>query len=54
MIVKKEKYYIKKINIIDKKYGCYDTQNRKKTTYLLFGIIPIFISDEVIGGEYEK
>lgn len=52
MIVKKEKYYRKKINIINKD-RCYDIQERKRTTYLLLGIIPIFINDEVIGGKYE-
>lgn len=53
MVVRKEKYYIKKINVIDK-HKCYDTQKRRRITYLLFGIIPIFINDEVISGEYEK
>lgn len=53
MIVRKEKYYIKKINIIDK-YKCYDEQKRKRTTYLFLGFMPIFINDEVISGDYEK
>lgn len=53
MIVKKEKYYLKKINIIDKR-SCYDTQKTKKTTYLLFGFIPVFISYKVVGGNFEK
>lgn len=52
MIVRKEKYYSKKINIIDRN-RYYDIQERKRTTYLLLGIIPIFINDEVIGGKYE-
>ena len=52
MIIRKEKYYIKKINKIGK--TIYDVQERKRTTYLLLGIIPIFINDEVIGGKYEN
>lgn len=52
MIIRKEKYYLKKINKIGK--TIYDVQERKRTTYLLFGIIPIFINDEVISGKYEK
>lgn len=52
MIIRKEKYYIKKINIISRN-KIYDTQERKRTTYLLLGIIPIFINDEVISGKYE-
>lgn len=52
MIIIKEKYYLKKINKIGK--AIYDVQERKRTTYLLLGIIPIFINDKVIGGKYEK
>lgn len=53
MIVRKEKYYRKKINIINKN-TCYDIQDRKRITYSLFGIIPIFIDDKAIGGQLEN
>lgn len=54
MLVKKEKYYLKKINRQGKYRTSYDTQKMKKTTYLLFGVIPIFVNYEVVGGEYER
>lgn len=53
MIVRKEKYYIKKVNIIDR-HKNYDTQKIRRTIYLFLGLIPIFINYEVVGGEYEK
>lgn len=52
MMVRTEKYYIKKINRLND--FNYSTQKRKRTTYLLLGIIPIFISDELIEGSYER
>lgn len=52
MIVRKEKYYIKRVNKLnDFNYG---TQKRKRTIYLLLGIIPVFINDELIEGSYER
>lgn len=53
MIIRKEKYYIKKINVIDRN-RCYDTQERKRVAYLFLGIIPIFINDKVVSGKYEE
>ena len=52
MIVRREKYYIKKINKLND--FNYNTQKRKRITYLLLGIIPIFINDELIEGSYER
>ncbi len=51
MIVKREKYYVKRINRI----GAYsESQNRKRTSFWLFGIIPLYIKDEVLSGAYER
>lgn len=52
MIVRREKYYIKKINKLND--FNYDTQKRKRTIYLLLGIMPVFINDELIEGSYER
>ncbi|AMQ66540.1 DNA/RNA helicase-like protein [Bacillus phage Shbh1] len=46
-----ERYYIKKINKLLGKY--YGKQQRKRTTYWLFWILPIFSKDEVVSGDYE-
>jgi hypothetical protein len=52
MLRKTEKYYVKRINkICDSFYG---SQQRKRTTWWLFFIIPIFIKDELIRGDYES
>lgn len=52
MIVKKERYYIKKIN--RKSYfQSFDTQKIKQTSFWLLGIIPLYIKNEVIEGQYE-
>ena len=53
MIVRKETYYIKKINIIDRR-KCFDTQARRRVSYLIFGLIPIFISDGYVEGALKK
>lgn len=53
MILKKEIYYKKKINVLDK-FKCYDIQDRRRITYLLFGLIPVFIKDEYVSGRYEN
>lgn len=47
MVVKREKLYIKRIN------GNMQMQKRKKTSFWLFGIIPLYIKDEVLSGDYE-
>lgn len=48
MIVKRERYYIKAKG----KYPFRKTQQRKMTSYWLLGIIPLYISIEVEGGDY--
>jgi hypothetical protein len=50
MIVKREKYYIKYINKTKYSVG---KQQRKRTSFWLLGIIPLYIKDEVINGDYE-
>ena len=52
MIVKREKYYIKKINKIGNTY--YGSQKIKRTSFWLLGIIPLYIKNEVVSGDYEK
>lgn len=49
MIIKREKFYIKRINGI-----MYDMQKRKRTSFWLFGIIPLYIKEEVLSGNYER
>lgn len=51
MLVKKEKYYAKQVNKTTL-FGC-GYQYRKRTSFLLFGFIPVYIKDEVIDGKYE-
>ena len=53
MIIRKEDCYKKKINILNK-IDCYDTQARKRISYLLFGFIPIFMSDSYIEGSFKN
>ena len=56
MIRKTEKYYKKKIITYKskiKEFNEYGKQNIKRTTCWLFFIIPIFIKEEVLNGEYE-
>lgn len=52
MIVKREKYYTKSWNVgnlvSDRR-----SQSRKMTSYWLFGIIPVFISIEILRGDYQ-
>lgn len=48
MIVRREKYYTKSKG----KYPLRKTQNRKMTSYWLLGVIPLFISIEVVSGSY--
>lgn len=50
MIVKREKYYTKRFGKIG---TYYKKQQRKRTSFWLFGIIPLYIKDEVISGDYE-
>jgi len=52
MIVKREKYYTKYWNTGNSIYD-HHSQKRKRTTYWLFGIIPVFINIEVLSGDYE-
>lgn len=53
MFVKREKYFVKRwksasyMDFRDKSQRC------KRTSYWLFGIIPVFIKTEVIGGDYQ-
>lgn len=53
MLIKRERYYIKRV----KKDG-YITkvgkQNVKQTSFWLFGIIPLYIKNEIINGDYES
>ena len=51
MIVKREKLFIKRINKISK--TIYDIQKIKRTSFLLLGIFPLYIKDEIISGNYE-
>lgn len=51
MIRKTEKYYTKRVNKIGDSY--YGQQCRKRTIYWFLFIIPIFVKDEVIRGDYE-
>ena len=53
MLFIKEKYYKKRINRIGSSFY-YDYQYRKRTYYLLLGLIPVFITDRVEKGEYEN
>lgn len=56
MIKKTEKYYIKRIRTYKgstRKFDKYGTQNIKITKYWLFFIIPIFVKQEVLRGDYE-
>lgn len=48
MIIRRERYYVKSKG----KYPFRKTQNKKMTSYWLLGIIPIFISIEVLSGSY--
>lgn len=48
MIVRREHYYKK----IKGKKSLKKKQNRKTTSYWLLGIIPLYISVEVISGDY--
>ena len=47
MIKKIEKYYTKTVNTFGKQY-------RKRTTYWLLFIIPIYVTDIAIKGDYER
>lgn len=53
MIVKREKYFVKRwksgsyMSFRDKSQRC------KRTSYWLVGIIPVFIKTEVIDGDYQ-
>lgn len=53
MLVKRERYYIKRV----KKDG-YITkvgkQNVKQTSFWLFGVIPLYVKNEIINGDYES
>lgn len=45
----------KKVNVYRKSFkrlGDYKFQNRKRTSYLLLGFIPLFIKDEYLNGEF--
>jgi hypothetical protein len=52
MIRKTEKYYRKEINKIGKNY--YGSQSIKRTTYWFLWIIPVFVKNEIISGDYEQ
>ena len=51
MIVKREKYYVKYLGKYAYKMS---KQFIKRTSYWLFGIIPLYIKNEVQDGEYER
>lgn len=53
MIIKREKYYIKHFK--KDSYSKYKDgkQYLKRTSYWLFGIIPLYIKIEVQSGDYE-
>jgi hypothetical protein len=55
MIVKREKYYKKWVrkNDYDRFWVKKGRQYMKRTSFWLFGIIPIYISNEVISGDYQ-
>lgn len=53
MIVRREKYFIKEWYKKDSYDSHYRRQKRKRTSYWLLGIIPLFITTEVIDGDYE-
>ena len=52
MIVKREKYFIKKVNKIGRKY--FGQQKIKRTSFWLLGVIPLYIRNEIIGGDWEN
>lgn len=56
MLKAKEKYYMKKIKLTNYKTvpNSYGIQNRKRMTFWLLWVIPIFIIDVVVDGEYER
>lgn len=43
MIVKIERYYIKKLTV--------GAQKRRRTSFWLFGIIPLYIKNEFVSGD---
>lgn len=47
MIIKRERYYVKSKG----KYPYRKTQSRKATSWWLLGIIPLFVSIEVLRGD---
>lgn len=51
MIVKRVRFHVRKFDKIGNTY--FKKQQVKTTSFWLFGIIPLFISSEVIGGDYE-
>ena len=55
MIIKREKYFKKwvRINNYDKLWEKKGIQYRKRTSFWLFGIIPIYIRNEVVKGDYQ-
>lgn len=52
MIVKRERYYTKYWKCGSKILD-YKIQERKMTSYWLFGIIPIFINIEILSGDFK-
>ena len=52
MIVKREKCFIKKVNKIGRKY--FGKQKIKRTSFWLLGVIPLYIRNEIIGGDWEN
>lgn len=48
MIIKRERYYVK----LKGRHSSRKIQKRKMTSYWLLGVIPLFISIEVLGGYY--
>lgn len=54
MIVKREKYFIRYFKkYISDKFNT-ASQECKRTSYWLFGIIPVFIKTEILKGDYER
>jgi hypothetical protein len=54
MIVKREKYFIKYFKKYSTDTFSTGSQQCKRTSYWLFGFIPLFIKTEVIKGDYER
>lgn len=52
MLVKREKYYIRRINKIGNTY--YGRQKIRRTSFWLLGTIPLYVKNEVLSGDFEN